>query len=217
MSFLRVQWFTSSAVLWMLLATAAAQETPVIFEQSSIRIDPVIIERDLSAPVEVRVASTFAIELRSEDAAKLEYLPSLNALSDTNGVMIVFTTPILTALPKLNNFIAVDALLLAEDGTILSISPNIVLAELPDQELSQDPVKAMLFLKAGVTTARNILPKDVVVGSMFATSLPAKRPEVRVRELPQSPQTPAPGDNHPQGLDGLLRDAETEPAPQAQP
>ena len=217
MCFLRGQQFISFFITMLTCAIAVAQENPVIFEQSRIRIDPVLIEKDPNAPIELRSSIAFDVEVRAEDAAKLEYLPSLSTLAEHQGAMVVFTAPILTALPRWNNFIAVDALMLAEDGTILSITPSVVLAELPDQELSADPVKALLFLKAGTTAARGILVKDVVAGNMFAATLHQSSSGVNPAQRLQSPQTPAPADNHPQGLDELLRDAEVEAAPAVQP
>ena len=211
MCFPKAKWFSSGiAVLWLLgTAAAFAQETPVIFERTEIRIDPAFTERAPDMPAEVRSASRFSIELRSEDAARLEYIPSLNTLADSEGVMILFRAPILTALPKLNNFIPVDAVMIAEDGTILSISPAVILANLPEQELSADPVKALLFLKAGTLAARDIKVKDMIVAPMFASAI---SPAATL----QSPRTPAPADTRPPDLDALLRDAGAEPSPPVQ-
>lgn len=153
----------------LLALPAAAQVTSVIFERTTVRIEPFIpaAVRDDTTPVEVRQALAFDVEVRSEEAAKLEYIHALNTLTDTTGVMITFLAPRLAALPALRNYTPVDALFVAEDGVILQITPGVTLGELREEVLAKDPIKALLFLKAG-TAARSIRPQDVVVGPMFA-------------------------------------------------
>ncbi len=160
------------AVLLLVAAPAFAQ--PLVFERADIRIDPVAIvpikPGDTTAPP--RVPITYNTEVRAEDAMKLEYIHTLNTLTDSTGVVIAFSAPSLAALPRMQVFTAVDALYVAEDGTIMKIYPDVVLAELAQDIYSSEPIKAFVFLKSGQVDARGILPKDIISGPMFYASPP---------------------------------------------
>lgn len=154
-------------------AAAYAQVTPVIFERAPIRIDPiavVAVKEGETAPV--RSVSAYDVEVRSEDALKLEYIHTLNTLTDDTGVAIVFSAPTLVSLPYMQVFTPVDALFVAEYGTILQILPNVVLGEMQQEIMAKEPVRAFVFLKAGEVAARQILPRDLIAGSMFTPAPP---------------------------------------------
>lgn len=164
--------FVSLLASALLLAVPVAAQ-PLIFERAQIRIDPVATapatEGEAAAP---RIPISYDVEVRSEDALKLEYIHTLNTLTDTTGVAISFTTPSVVALPRMQVFTPVDALFVAEDGTILQIYPDVVLAELEQEVYAKDPVKAFVFLKGGEVAARHIMPKDIISGSMFYPAPP---------------------------------------------
>ena len=159
--------FISLLLALLLPAFAMAQVTPVIFERADIRIDAAPIGGREGEATLLRPSITYNIELRSEDALKLEYIHTLNTLTDSTGVMILFTSPMMAPLPAMQVFTPVDAIFLAEDGTILQILPNVALGEMTQDVMARDPVKAFLFLKAGEVAARLIQPQDAVSGSMF--------------------------------------------------
>lgn len=167
--------FTFSNVLvaaWLLAAPAFAQ--PLIFERAQIRIDPVAVTaapKEGEAPIP-RIPVSYDVEVRAEDALKLEYIHTLNTLTDTTGVAISFSVPSVVSLPRMQVFTPVDALFVAEDGTILQIYPDVVLAELAQEVYAKDPVKAFVFLKGGEVAARHILPKDIISGPMFFPAPP---------------------------------------------
>ncbi len=158
--------------LFVLAAPAFAQ--PLVFERADIRIDPVAIVpiKPGDAQAAQRVPIAYNVEVRGEDAMKLEYIHTLNTLNDTTGVGIAFDAPSLAALPRMQVFTAVDALYVAEDGTIMQIYPDVVLAELSQDIFSKEPIKAFVFLKAGEVDARGIMPKDIISGPMFYASPP---------------------------------------------
>lgn len=164
--------FASIALLF-LAAPALAQTGSVIFERADIRIDPVAptpsiaAENDPSATPSPRSAVSYNIEVRSEDALQLEYIHTLNTLTSTTGVAIVFNAPSIVALPRMQVFTPVDVLFVAEDGTILQIYPNVTLAELHSDVVASNPVQAFVFLKAGEVAAKRILPRDIIAGPMF--------------------------------------------------
>lgn len=165
--------FSSLFAALLLLATPALAQ-PLIFERADIRIDPVAIvplkPGDEAAPPRVPIA--YNVEVRAEDAMKLEYIHTLNTLTDTSGVVIAFSAPSIAALPRMQVFTPVDALYVAEDGTIMQIYPDVVLAELTQEIYSTEPIKAFVFLKAGEVDARGIRPKDIISGPMFYASPP---------------------------------------------
>lgn len=166
--------------LALLPAAGLAQSTSVIFERINIRIDPMgpapvaPVPKDgkEAKPPAPRTSTEYNVEVRGEDALKLEYIHGLNTLTDATGVMIVFNVPSQVALPALHDYTAVDALFLSGDGTILQILPNVVLADLQESISAKQPVKAFLFLAAGQVAARHLLPRDVVAGSMFIPAPP---------------------------------------------
>lgn len=170
MNCLRRLKFASAVMAMLVPAAAMAQVTPVIFERTDIRIDHAPIGGKDGEVTIQRNPVTYNIELRSEDALKLEYIHTLNNLTDPTGVMIVFAAPTMAPLPALQVFTAVDALFLAEDGTVLQILPNVALGEMTQDIMARDPVKAFLFLKAGQVAAQSIQPHDTVVGTMFTPS-----------------------------------------------
>lgn len=164
--------FISFLALAMLPLAAGAQVTPVIFERTDIRIDAAPMGGQEGEATVLRPSLTYNIELRSEDALKLEYIHTLNTLADNTGVMILFSAPVVAPLPAMQVFTPVDALFLAEDGTILQILPNVALGNMRQDVYARDPVKAFLFLKAGEVALRAIQPRDTVTGSMFTPAPP---------------------------------------------
>ncbi|MFN7612181.1 MAG: hypothetical protein ACK5QI_02225, partial [Alphaproteobacteria bacterium] len=86
-------------LLFTLPLLASAQTSPVIFERQDIVILPAEKstqqneqDRD-SEPPKDHPPLKFSVEIRPEDAMKLEYIHTLNTLTETTGVMIAFTLP----------------------------------------------------------------------------------------------------------------------------
>lgn len=160
------------ALAWLVAAPVHAQ--PLIFERADIRVDPVAIVPIKPGDTEAapRIPITYNVEVRAEDAMKLEYIHTLNTLTPTTGVVISFNVPSIAALPRMQVFTPVDALYVAEDGTIMQIYPDVVLAELAQDIYSKEPIKGFVFLKAGEVDARGILPKDIISGPMFYAAPP---------------------------------------------
>lgn len=150
-------------------ASAATAQTALIFERAEIRIEaPLTADSDTPAHPPYK----YTVELRPEDALRLEYIHTLNTLTTDTGVMIAFAAPTIVALPPMNVYTAVDAIFIAEDGTILQITPNITLGEMTQEVKARAPVKAFLFLKAGEAAAQKLQPRDIVYGRMFTPAPP---------------------------------------------
>jgi hypothetical protein len=161
-------------ISFLLLFMAAPAMAQMIFERADIRIDPAP-----SAPVKEgeptppqRVSYNYNIEVRSEDALQLEYIHTLNTMTDRSGVAILFSAPTVVALPMMQVFTPVDALFVAGDGTILQIYPNVVLGQLQQEIYAKDPISAFIFLKSGETALRGIHPRDIVTSSIFTPAPP---------------------------------------------
>jgi len=161
--------FVSAALVAMLLPMVAlAQVTPLIMERAPIRIEAPAVSKEKPGHPPIN----YDIEVRPEDAMKLEYIHTLNTLGDANGVMIAFTAPSMVALPMMKVYQPVDALFVADNGSIVQILPNVTLGEMAQEVMAHAPVKAFVFLKAGQVAARGIRPRDVIMGSMFTPDPP---------------------------------------------
>ena len=164
--------FISAVAALLMPLMALAQVTPLIFERAQIRIDsPPAREKD-KTPKPIHQPVAYDTEVRPEDAMKLEYIHTLNTLTETNGVMIAFGAPSMVALPMMKVYVPVDALFVSDNGKIVQILPNVTLGQMSQEVLAHEPVKAFLFLKAGQVAARGLRPQDVITGSMFTPAPP---------------------------------------------
>jgi uncharacterized membrane protein (UPF0127 family) len=170
-AFISLAAFGLALTLFLPLA-ATAQVTPLIFERAQIRIDsPPAREKD-KTPKPTHAPLSYDTEVRPEDAMKLEYIHTLNTLTEANGVMIAFAAPSMVALPMMKVYSPVDALFINDAGMVVQILPNVTLGQMAQEVAAHEPVKAFLFLKAGQVVARGIRPQDVVTGSMFTPTPP---------------------------------------------
>lgn len=159
----------------MVLAfTTDAAFAQVIFQREKLTISPppqtqqqaeMIKEPDMRPPA--RTSHDFMVEVRSEEALALEYIHTLNALGEKDGVMIVFAAPSLVSVPPMRVYKPVDILFISEEGEILQILPNITPAEINRDIQSPQPVSAFLYLRAGEVAARDIRPRDIVTHNAF--------------------------------------------------
>jgi hypothetical protein len=159
-------------VLLLCAPVAHAQAASVIFEQANIRIESAAPRTTDKTPKPTHPPLLYDVEVRPEDAMRLEYIHTLNTLTDSTGVMIAFTAPSMVALPTMKVYTPVDALFVADTGVIVQILPDVTLGDLTQEVLAHEPVKAFLFLKAGTVVAKGIHPQDVITGPMFTPAPP---------------------------------------------
>lgn len=164
-------------ICWLISAICVAalplpSHAQMVFERAKIRIDPAALpapeaakENEPEPPQ--RESIILEVELRSEDALRLEYIHELNTLTPDTGVLISLNSPSIMPLPAMQVFTPVDALFVDEEGTIVQILPNVVLGEMSRSIAARAPIKAFIFLKAGQASARAIRPHDIVTGSSF--------------------------------------------------
>ncbi len=176
----------------LLSVSAAAQgltTNPLIFEREMITLvphaepaptqatqpaepppgsDPAIIKPPPEpASATPRAAQQFNVEVRPEDALKLEYIQALTQLNETNGVMIAFGAPTIAPLPYFRVQQATDVLFVDDEGMILQIYPGHVPMDVSRDIYADKPIKALIYLKAGIVKARDIRPKDIVQSRVF--------------------------------------------------
>ncbi len=168
----RRTWPASLALLALLLPALALAQ--MIFERADIRIESPQLTGKEKNPKPPHMPVTYSVELRGEDALKLEYIHTLNSLADDNGVLINFNDAAIVPLPAMKVYTPVDVLFVAEDGTVLQIMPAVTLGDIAQSVTAHAPVKAFLFLKNGEAEHRGLHPQDMVRGSMFTPPLPVQ-------------------------------------------
>lgn len=170
----RALWRISGFAILAALPLLASAQTSLIFERTTIHIEspaPDDKDKKLKPP---HPSLVYNIELRKEDALKLEYIHTLNDLTEETGVMIVLDSPAIFPVPAFKDYTPVDVLFLLDDGQLVQITPNLKLGDLTQDVRAKVPVKAMLFLKGGQAAARGIHPRDMVIGSMFTQAPPTQ-------------------------------------------
>lgn len=164
----RSYWRASlAAVLLLLPSLAGAQSGGLLFERAQIRIDATPQKLDEHTVATLHNPIALDVEVRPEDSLRLEYIHTLNTLDATGGVMIAFDSPVTVALPAMKVYTPVDVLFVEDNGTIIQIMPNVVLGEINQTISAKKPIKAFLFLKAGMAAANKIHPRDVIAARMF--------------------------------------------------
>lgn len=109
----------------------------------------------------------FDTDIRPEQSLKLEWFHSLNDQREGRATMVVFDSEASRALPLAKIYKANDVLVIGDDGTILAILPELVLATQSKQIEIELPVKAFMFLRGGEAKALQIKPKDKVWYKLF--------------------------------------------------
>ena len=168
-------------LLFTLPLLASAQTSPVIFERQDIVILPAEKStqqneqnRD-SQPPKDHPPLKFSVEIRPEDAMKLEYIHTLNTLTETTGVMITFTLPTMVSLPSFSVSTAVDVLFVDHQGIILQMLPGVIPANITQDIMAKEPVRAFIYLQNGIIKAKNIRPGDRVESTVFTPPPPVIR------------------------------------------
>lgn len=168
----------------LLLCIHSPSEAQVIFQREPFEIAPPPAKSQVVDNVEdkttlpsktaaqkqkdaVRISHQFTGEIRGEEALTLEYIHTLNALSDDSTVMILLDAPSIVSLPVYNVYTPIDVAFVDNDGEIVQIIPSIVPAEITRDIQAETPIRAFIFFKAGITKSLDIRPKDIVKFSAF--------------------------------------------------
>lgn len=172
----------AQCVLMIMVTTASYAQglttNPLIFERETIQIIPQqpkesaqqatsTSSQQPDPPEKERMPHSFNVEIRPEDALKLDYIYGLTTLNDTNGVMIAFGAPTIAPLPFFRVQQATDVLFVNDEGVILQIYPGHIPMDVTRDIYADTPIKALIYLKAGVVKALDIRPKDIVQSRVF--------------------------------------------------
>jgi hypothetical protein len=119
------------------------------------------------APTSEKRRYYFDTEIRSEESLKLQWFLSLDNMPSGRATMIVFDDPLERPLPLAKIYKPLDVLVLGDDGAILAILPEIVLATQTKLISVDMPVKAFMFIRSGEAALLHIKPKDMVQHALF--------------------------------------------------
>jgi uncharacterized membrane protein (UPF0127 family) len=157
------------SVVLMALAAPALAQNPLIFARETIRIEPTTSTEATAnnAALPPRESIRYDVEIRNADALRLEYIHTLNTLTPATGILIALDAPEMRAMPAYSVMTPVDVLFVAEDGSIVQIYPEAIMADLTQAIEAPSEVKAFIFLKSGQAKVRAIRPRDRVYGSPF--------------------------------------------------
>ncbi len=190
--------FARNDILWFLMlmvclvtSAPALAYTPLIYSKSVIRIVPVDDTKADSKkedekkkgdgkkaedskvsdllPSLYRVGKEFTVEVRPMSFLEQHDFIAHQPFTDKEGMMMVIDPPEKEQLRSSNLLGKIDVLFVLEDGTIDKIAPNLALTELVEPINTEKPVKAFVFLKAGMAQASDIRPGDHVAGTLFKT------------------------------------------------
>lgn len=188
-----------------MLATASHADTAFLYSRTTLKIVPKpspderpeeLAEKDkkeeANKPTEVlpkldRIAKEFSVDVRSPQFLMQKDFISFQPFTDKEGMLVVIDPPKETALQSSNMLAKADVLFLMEDGLIIKIAPELSMHNLTEPVDSEKPIKAMLFLKAGMAKASDIEPGDHVENAMFKT-----HPVVIEQRAPTVPSVLAP-------------------------
>lgn len=159
--------------IFVLIAPAAfAAENPVIFQRDVVTYVPVtpveVIEEapaegeEEAEPEPPREAFDIDVEIRPQDALRLEWIHTLNNLKDKQGVMIVLSEAMQIPLMPLQVFTPLDVIVIDERGAVSQLIPNVVLATLGEDIVASRPTRAFLYMRAGSIAANRMQPADMV-------------------------------------------------------
>lgn len=181
-------------LLLLLLALSAParadQSTPLFYNRTEITIERQALPAPLPWQGESRPQEqsgiTFDVEVR--DAASFYNQKdwfNLSGPTDDSGVLLAFSAPTLAPVIRSKQYAPLDILMVDNEGKIIQIVPNIMLADLQREILPKNPVLAFLFLKGETCQRLSIAPGDVVVYDIFTRpptvlsepGLPAPQPQ----------------------------------------
>ncbi|MBN66979.1 MAG: hypothetical protein CMM94_05370 [Rickettsiales bacterium] len=169
-----MRFLISFFILLLCSSLALAQSRqPIIFQKDSLtitsypRAEKSEEQEGENAAPPTPTEHVFSVEVRPENAMRLEWIHTLNTLDNNRGVMIAFETPMQIPLMPLEVYKPVDVLFIDNDGKILQIAPSVVLGELQQDIYAKKPIRAFLYLQGGISESLNIKPRDEVDHPLF--------------------------------------------------
>ena len=105
--------------------------------------------------------------MRNEQAYRLDAMNGLASLAKGSCILIAFDFPL--DIPVMPGTVqkSLDILFVNEQGAILQIMPEVILADLHKEVYANKPVKALIYLNGGEVKAHGIQPGWVVSHALF--------------------------------------------------
>lgn len=103
---------------------------------------------------------------------------NLSQMAGSQALMLVFPSPVIAAIRPVRDYSPYDILTVSEEGQILQILPNLVLADLQQPYQTPSAIKAIIYLRGGTCDTKAIAPGDRVMNKLF-------RVPTQVREIVQ--------------------------------
>jgi uncharacterized membrane protein (UPF0127 family) len=113
----------------------------------------------------------FDTEIKNLSALGQQWFMSLKSLPDDQALMLALEQPQSLILPSAQFFQPVDILVVDSDGIVQAILPSVTLANMKRQVSLDIPVKALIFLRGGLSDQLGISPQSVVDHRIFDTAL----------------------------------------------
>lgn len=165
--------FLAMVFLAMLTANAAAAEsTPLLYTRTNLRIVRIAPPADAFMPWEDTSHGDKGVVIDAEmrDGAvmyKQKGWYNLSSPSETGGVLLVFSAPVVTPISPSAQYAPLDILMIDKEGRIAQIAPDIQLSNLREDIYPEAPILALLFLKGGLCERFSIRPGDWVEHPLF--------------------------------------------------
>ena len=121
-------------------------------------------------PAPVAPLAKLEVQVRREQLPLNNGIYTKYHLDTTHGVMTYFVEAEPRTLSAENLYEPIDILFIRDDGIIAQIMPNIMLAYLSDDVQVDFPVRAYLYLQAGVAESYGLKPGDRIEHGMFTPS-----------------------------------------------
>ncbi len=154
----------------------AKADEPVIYSRDTIVIAPKKIvqlqkadEEKKEKPPEAapRPEHNFNVEIRSGATRQSDGLFLTHPFTDSDGMLMIYSPPKLVVVSQATIYTPMDILFLREDGTIMQIAPDTDLSSLAEDIIYGEPIKGLLYLKAGICKKLDIQPGDWVKHGLF--------------------------------------------------
>ena len=175
-----------AAMLPWSVESAQAQEQPVVYSQTIIALVPgTTVPKAISQSPALQSPPEDASEQILEDATVFAQKPTLRVqvrneqiplnrglftsyrLDAGHGVLTYFNSAEPRRLLAENIHTPLDALFVRDDGIIAQIMPEIVMAYLPEDISVDFPLRALLFMEAGLAAEWGIQPGYRIEHGMF--------------------------------------------------
>lgn len=168
---------------WLLFASPAWAATPIIYSHGDISITPApepveteskgdkikeaAIVKEPVAPTP-RTTHFFNVEIRPEKSfIQNTGMFTQPVLDEKHGMMVVVDDPGIVPVIGDNIYTAFDILFVNTHGRISQIAPAVNLSELSGEITPKEPVRAFIYLQAGLCKKFDIRPGDMVGHDIF--------------------------------------------------